>query len=87
MRCFFLILFLAFPISVMAADAASDKSVSLASLTRDVQQLRAENEKLSARISVLEKRLPSPQQKISVSDRVSDLDGAAPTVPKQHEKP
>jgi cell division septum initiation protein DivIVA len=87
MRCFFLVLLLVFPVSAIAANAESDQSASIASLAHEVQQLQTENQKLSARISVLEKRLPSPRQKISVSDRVSDLDGAAPTVPKQHEKP
>ncbi len=87
MRCFFLFLFLVFPVSVIAANAASDQTAAIAALTREVQQLHEENEKLSARIGVLEKRLPSQQQTISISNHVGDLDGAAPTVPKQHEKP
>ena len=69
----------------MAADAALDQPATIASLAREVQQLRAENEKLSVRISVLEKRLPSQQQTISISNRVGDLDGAAPTVPKERQ--
>ena len=87
MRCFFLVLFLVLPVSAIAANTASDQSPAIASLTHEVEQLRAENEKLSARISAIEKRLPSQQQTISISDGVADLDGAAPTLPKHHEKP
>ena len=118
----FLVLFLMFPITAIAADAASDQTnaepsrshsncgkatteaLSLARgmiaaedagsernalvcLIEAVSRLEAENEKLSARIAAIEKRLPSQQQTISISNRVGDLDGAAPTVPKQHEKP
>lgn len=87
MRSFILLVFLAFPFAALAADAARDTSGSIASLTQEVQQLRTENEKLSARLSAIENRLSSPQQKISISNRVVDLDGTAPSVPKEHEKP
>jgi cell division protein FtsB len=79
MRCFFLTLFLVFPAGVFAADAVTDRSAAIASLTREVQQLRKESEELSARLSALEKRFPS-QQKMTVTDDFGQPPaGAAPS--------
>ncbi len=58
MRCFLLLVFLVFSVPAKAADAASDQSASITALTKDVQELRAQNEKLSARLSAHETRLP-----------------------------
>ncbi len=79
MRCCFLVLFLVFPANAIAANAASDQSATIASLTREVEQLRAENERLSARFAALEKRFPS-QQKMGVADFGTPPLGASPSV-------
>ena len=68
MRCLFLFLSLLLPVAAIAADAAPDQSAAVASLTRDVQELRAENEKLSARLSALETRLPAGNKTIGTTD-------------------
>jgi histidinol-phosphate/aromatic aminotransferase/cobyric acid decarboxylase-like protein len=79
MRWFFLALFLVFPVSVIAANAVTDQSDAIASLTNEVQQLRAENERLSARLNALERRFPS-QQKMGVADFGALPLGANPSV-------
>lgn len=88
MRCFILLVFLAFPVSAIAADAARDPSRSIASLTQEIQQLRAENEKLSVRLNTLEKRFPAPHQAITITtDHLDNPISVAPSPPREHGKP
>jgi hypothetical protein len=61
MRCFILLAFLAFPVSAIAANAAADQSAAIAALTHEVQDLRAQNEKIAARLQSIEIKLAVPQ--------------------------
>jgi hypothetical protein len=67
MRCFFLLCLLVFP-SAAIADSASAKPDAITSLTQEVQQLRAENEKLSARIKAIEQKFSAGQKVIVIGD-------------------
>ena len=71
MRCVLVLLLLAFPVTATAADTAPDQSPIIALLTNEVQQLRAENEKLSARLYSIEAKL-SAQPKLGFVEHVDD---------------
>jgi hypothetical protein len=83
MRCFILLVFLAFPSAAIAADSASAQPDAISSLTKEVQQLRSDNEKLSARITALETRFPAGQKAIMVIERF----GQPPIAPPSHSDP
>jgi hypothetical protein len=88
MRCFILLVFLALPSAAIAADAAAVQSPAISSLTQKVQQLQEENEKLSARLSALEKRFPAPHQAITITtDHLDNPISVAPSPPHEHGKP
>ncbi len=85
MRCLFLFLSLLLPVPAIAAVAAPDQSASITALTKDVQELRAQNEKLSARLNDLETRLPAGNKIIGTTDCFENLvaPGVIPCKPRQ----
>jgi hypothetical protein len=67
MRCFFLVLLLALPATAIAANTAVDRTDIVETLRQDVQQLRAENQRLADRVEALEKRFPSQHQVLGIT--------------------
>jgi cell division protein FtsB len=86
MRCLIFLVFLAFPSAAIAANSAVDQAATIAALTQDVQELRAENERLSARLTALEKRFPAPHQTISITDHFDNFVPAGSSLPNPRQK-
>jgi hypothetical protein len=81
MRCFFLVLFLAIPIRVMAADAASDQSAAIASHQASNCGVTAADALKLARNSLASKDASSQRAAlVCLTEAVSRLEAEKPTV-------